>query len=281
MPGVDSRHLTPAEAERALAVAVSAAHLAGREELERLGRVEQVRRKSARDVVTEVDHLAERLIRDAIRAAFPGDAILAEESGEHAAAAGARPTAGTGRAWIVDPLDGTVNYANAIPVFAVSVALAVDGRPCVGVVFDPVRDELFTAIAGEGTRLNGHPVANPDKADMGDYVIGLGYAPRDWHSDLGELRRSVRASRHLGSAALEVSYVAAGRLDACIHPTGISNWDVAAAGLIAEEGGAVVTTADGELWFDLSRPSTSIGILAAPARHHRALLDLFLASGRS
>ncbi|MDA8203260.1 MAG: inositol monophosphatase [Chloroflexi bacterium] len=277
---MDPRPLTPGDAERALSVAVSAARIAGREELARLGRVERVRRKSARDVVTDVDHLAERLILDEIRSAFPGDAMLAEESGEHAAAAGAAPTAGTGRAWIVDPLDGTVNYANGIPVFTVSIALAVDGRPCVGVVLDPVRDELFTAVAGEGTRLNGRRVVNPDKPDMGDYVIGLGYAPRDWRSDLGELRRSVRAARHLGSAALELSYVAAGRLDACIHPTGISNWDVAAAGLIAEEGGAVVTTADGQPWFELSRPSGSIGILAAPARHHRDLLGLFLASGR-
>ncbi len=275
-----SRLLPAGDAERALAVAVSAARAAGRVQLERLGRVEQIRRKSARDVVTEVDHLAERLILDEIGAAFPGDAILAEESGEHAAAAGAAPTTGTGRAWIVDPLDGTVNYANAIPVFTVSVALAVDGCPAVGAVLDPVRDELFTAVAGQGARLNGHRIRNPDKPDLGDYVIGLGYAPRDWRSDLGEMRRRVRASRHLGSAALELSYVAAGRLDACIHPTGISNWDIAAAGLIAQEGGTTVTTADGQPWFDLSRPATSIGILAAPSRHHAVLLELFLAAGR-
>ena len=74
--------------------------------------------------------------------------------------------------------------------------------------------------------------------------------------------------------------MAAGRLDACVHPTGISNWDVAAAGLIAEEGGVTVTTADGEPWFDLSRPATSIGIIAAPARHHAAILELFRAAGR-
>jgi myo-inositol-1(or 4)-monophosphatase len=269
-----------ADVERALDVAVTAARLAGRVELERLGRVEHVRRKSARDVVTEVDHLAERLILEAIRRAFPDDAILAEESGEHAAAGGDAPTAGTGRAWIVDPLDGTVNYANAIPVFTTSVALAVDGRPTVGVVLDPVRDELFTAVAGGGARLNGRRIRNPDKLALGDYVIGLGYAPRDWRSDLGELRRAVRASRHLGSSALELSYVAAGRLDACVHPTGISNWDVAAAGLIAHEGGVTVTTADGEPWFDLSRPATSIGIIAAPARHHESLLRLFRAAGR-
>jgi len=268
-----------ADLRRELDVAVAAARLAGRAELDRLGRVEQVRRKSARDVVTEVDHLAERLILAEIRRAFPRDGILAEESGEHAAADGDAPTAGTGRAWLVDPLDGTVNYANALPVFATSVALVIDGRPVLGVVLDPVRDELFTAVAGSGARLNGRRIRNPDKPLLGDCVIGLGYAPRDWRSDLGDVRRAVRASRHLGSSALEISYVAAGRLDACVHPTGISNWDVAAAGLIAEEGGVTVTTADGEPWFDVSRPATSIGIIAAPARHHGALLALFQAAG--
>jgi myo-inositol-1(or 4)-monophosphatase len=268
-----------ADVRRALDVAVTAARLAGRAELDRLGRVEQVRRKGARDVVTEVDHVAERLILDEIRRAFPHDGILAEESGEHAAAGGDAPTAGSGRAWIVDPLDGTVNYANALPVFATSVALVIDGRPVVGAVLDPVRDELFTAIAGGGARLNGRRIRNPDKPVLSDCVIGLGYAPRDWRSDLGDLRRAVRASRHLGSSALEISYVAAGRLDACVHPTGISSWDVAAAGLIAEEGGVTVTTADGEPWFDLSRPAASIGIIAAPARHHGTLLGLFRAAG--
>ena len=277
---VPSSSAVPDHVRQALDVAISAARLAGRLELERLGRVERISRKSARDVVTEVDHLAERLILDEIHRAFPDDAILAEESGEHAAAGGGAPTTGSGRAWIVDPLDGTVNYANAIPVFSTSVALAVDGHPVVGVVFDPVRDEMFTATAGGGARLNGRQIRNPDKPDLGDCVIGLGYAPRDWRSDLGDLRRAVRASRHLGSSALEISYVAAGRLDACVHPTGISNWDVAAAGLIAEEGGVTVTTADGEPWFDLSRPATSIGIIAAPARHHGTLLGLFRAAGR-
>ena len=273
------RNLSTADAALAISVATSAARLAGHVQLERLGRVREIRRKSARDVVTEVDHLSERLILDAIRHSFPGDAILAEESGEHATAAGDAPTAGAGRAWIVDPLDGTVNYANAVPIFSVSIALAVDGEPAVGVVLDPLRDELFTAVRGRGARLNGHPIRNPDKPALDDCVIALGYAPRDWRSDLGDLRRSVRAARHLGSSALELSYAAAGRFDACVHPTGMSNWDVAAAGLIAEEGGVVVTTTGGEPWFDLSRPATSIGIVAAPARHHGRLLELFRAAG--
>ncbi len=271
--------LSPAALEHALGTAVDAARRAGRVEVERLGNVEEVRYKSARDVVTEVDHLAERLILDALRRALPGDAVLAEESGEHPTAAGDAPTAGMGRAWIVDPLDGTVNYANGVPIFTVSIALAVDGQATLGVVLDPVRDELFTAVRDGGARLNGRPIRNPGKAELGDCLIGLGYAPLDSRADLGELRRSVRAARHFGSSALELAYVAAGRLDACVHPTGISNWDVAAAGLIAEEGGAVVTTTDGAPWFDLSRPATSIGILAAPAHHHARLLELVRAAG--
>jgi myo-inositol-1(or 4)-monophosphatase len=271
--------LDPGEAARAIDVATSAARLAGRVQLERLGHVGGIRHKGARDVVTEVDHLAERLIMDEIRRTFPDDGILAEESGAHATSAGDAPTAGTGRVWVVDPLDGTVNYANGVPIFSVSIALAVDGDPAVGVVLDPVRDELFTAVRDHGARLNGQPIRNPSKRALDDCLIALGYAPRDWRSDLGDLRRAVRAARHFGSSALELSYVAAGRLDACILPTGMSNWDVAAAGLIAEEGGAVVTTTAGERWFDLSRPATSIGIVAAPARHHGRLLELFLAAG--
>ena len=271
--------VSDADAAHALEVAVDAARVAGRLQLERLGKVGEIRRKSARDVVTEVDHLSERLIIEVLRAAFPGDAVLAEESGEHATAGGAGPTAGTGRAWVVDPLDGTVNYANAVPVFSVSIGLAVDGVPAVGVVLDPVRDEIFTAVRGRGAHLNGRPIRNPEKAALDEYLIALGYSPRDWRSDLGDLRRSVRAARHFGSSALELSYVAAGRLDACVLPTGMSNWDVAAGGLIAEEGGALVTAADGSPWFDLSRPATTIGIIAAPARHHGRILELFRAAG--
>ena len=113
---------------------------AGRILLERYERLEPIDYKSARDVVTEVDHLSEALILDAIRARFPGDAILAEETGEHQAGAGEdAPTLARGRTWIVDPLDGTVNYANGIPFFCVSIGLVVDGVPAVGVIHDPMR----------------------------------------------------------------------------------------------------------------------------------------------
>src|SRR4029079_1050727 len=134
-------------------------------------------------VVTEADHLSEALILDAIRDRYPADAILAEETGEHKAKAGEAPTSGRGRVWIVDPLDGTVNYANGIPVFCVSIALVIDGLPSVGVIHDPSRTELFSAIAGRGAWLDGIAIRLPDKQRLIDAVVsvslpGRGFARR-------------------------------------------------------------------------------------------------------
>ena len=137
-------------------------------------RLEQIDYKSARDVVTEADHLSEALILDAIRARFPDDAILAEETGEHRAVAGEAPTSGRGRVWIVDPLDGTVNYANGIPVFCVSIGLVVDGRPAVGVILDPTRHETFAATIDGPATLAGRPVRASDKEKLSDFVISMG-----------------------------------------------------------------------------------------------------------
>src|SRR6266540_6858614 len=103
------------------------------------------------------------MIVEAIKARFPGDAILAEETGEHHAVAGEAPTSGRGRAWIVDPLDGTVNYANGIPVFCVSIALVVDGVPAVGVIVDPTRNESFAATTDDPATLDGRPITASEK----------------------------------------------------------------------------------------------------------------------
>src|SRR5919106_560074 len=148
-PATDSRDLSRDDAH-ALAFAVELAARAGALQMERYERVERIDFKSAKDVVTEVDHLVEALILDAIRARSPGDALLAEETGGHAAAAGHAATSGVGRVWIVDPLDGTINYANGIPFFCVSIALVEAGRPVVGVVRDPTRGETFAAALGAG-----------------------------------------------------------------------------------------------------------------------------------
>ena len=164
---------------RELAFALEVATRAGELQVERSQRVGRIDFKSAKDVVTEVDHLSEALIFDAIRAAFPGDALLGEESGEHAASAGHAATSGVGRVWIVDPLDGTINYANGIPFFCVSIALAVGGRPVVGVVHDPVRRESYAAAAGRPAVLaspaapGGAEIGASAKEALSDYVVSM------------------------------------------------------------------------------------------------------------
>lgn len=264
-----------------LAFSLEIAARAGRLLMERYEQVEQVDYKSARDVVTEVDHLSEALILEAIRRAWPGDGILAEESGEHAgtaaagAAGGAAPSSlGRGRTWVVDPLDGTINYANGIPVFCVSVALVVDGRPAVGVVHDPTRLETFSAAAGGPARLDGRPITASDKERLSDFVVSLALGGRSVAMRARNVRKAIRVPRSMGSAALALAYVANGRFDAFVQQGGLSAWDVAAAGLIADRAGATVTDLRGGPWFDLARPPRSIGVLAAPRAHHRALLDL-------
>jgi myo-inositol-1(or 4)-monophosphatase len=248
--------------------------------MDRYERLERIDHKSARDVVTEADHLSEALIIDAIRERHPGDAILAEETGEHRAIAGEAPTSGRGRLWIVDPLDGTVNYANGIPFFCVSIGLVVDGRPSVGVVHDPTRGETFAATA-DGPALLAAPLGSPshaisasEKDKISDFVVSLALSGRSAVGRSRAVRKVIRISRSMGSAALALAYVGNGRFDAFIQQGGLSAWDVAAAGLIAERGGARVTAMDGGPWFDLARKPASIGILSAPVAHHGTFLEL-------
>ena len=257
-----------------LAFSLELAGRAGAVLMDRYERLEQIDYKSARDVVTEADHLSEALIVEAIRARYPDDAILAEETGEHRAVAGEAPTSGRGRVWIVDPLDGTVNYANGIPVFCVSIALVVDGVPAVGVIVDPTRNESFAATSDGPATLDGRLIRASDKAKLTDFVISMALGGRAATARSRNVRRQIRISRSMGSAALALAYVANGRFDAFIQQGGLSAWDVAAAGLIAERGGARVTAIDGGPWFDLAHGPRSIGILAAPPAHHETLLGL-------
>jgi myo-inositol-1(or 4)-monophosphatase len=257
-----------------LAFGLELARRAGSVLMDRYERLEQIDYKSARDVVTEADHLSEALIVEAIQERFPTDAILAEETGEHRAVAGEAPTSGRGRVWIVDPLDGTVNYANGIPVFCVSIGLVIDGAPAVGVILDPTRNESFAATSDGPATLDGRPINTSDKDKLSDFVISMALAGRAATARARNVRRQIRISRSMGSAALALAYVANGRFDAFIQQGGLSAWDVAAAGLIAERGGATVTAMDGGPWFDLARGPRSIGILAAPPAHHATLRDL-------
>jgi myo-inositol-1(or 4)-monophosphatase len=257
-----------------LAFAVDLAGRAGAVLMDRYERLERIHYKSARDVVTEADHLSEALILEAIRARHPGDALLAEETGEHRAIAGEAPTSGRGRVWIVDPLDGTVNYANGIPVFCVSIGLVVDGRPAVGVVLDPTRGETYAAAVDGPATLNGREVRCSEKDKMSDFVISMALGGRAAVTRSRNVRKAIRISRSMGSAALALAYVANGRFDAFIQQGGLSAWDIAAAGLIAERGGAAVTAMDGGPWFDLAHAPASAGVIAAPPAHHEALLAL-------
>ena len=257
-----------------LSFALALAVRAGAVLMDHYERLEQIDYKSARDVVTEADHLSEALILDAIRARYPADALLAEETGEHRAIAGEAPTSGRGRVWIVDPLDGTVNYANGLPVFCVSIGLVVDGVPTVGVILDPTRREVFAATADGPATLDGRPVRTSEKDKLSDFVISMALNGRTAATRARNVRKAIRISRSMGSAALALAYVANGRFDAFIQQGGLSAWDVAAAGLIAERGGATVTSLSGGPWFDLAAKTRTIGILAAPPAHHGTILKL-------
>ena len=282
-PGGDSR-ATAFAGE--LAFATATARDAGRILMDRYERLERIHHKSAKDVVTEADHESEEAIIAAIRARFPGDAILAEESGAHAGTSDAGTAgpggpigaAANGRTWVIDPLDGTVNYANGIPVFCVAIALVVDGRPAVGVVLDPTRDELFGASADGPATLGGRPIEASSKPQLSDAVVSVALSGRAVGSRMRAIRKDIRISRSMGSAALALAYVGNGRFDAFIQEGSLSLWDIAAAGLIAERGGATLTGFDGSAWYDGSRGSRSIGLIAAPPAHHGRILEL--ANGR-
>ena len=267
-----------------LAFAIDIGNRAGAVLMDRYERLERIHHKSAKDVVTEADHLSERLILAAIREHAPGDGMLAEESGGHAAASGAKATDKHGRVWVIDPLDGTVNYANGIPFFCVSIGLVVDGRPVVGIVHDPSRGETFAAAADgpallvDGASPEGRVIIASEKDKLSDFVVSLALGGRAVATRIRAVRKAVRISRSMGAAALALAYVANGRFDAFAQSSGLSTWDIAAAGLIAERAGATVTDIQGGPWFDLGLPSSRIGLFAAPAAHHAALLAL--AQGR-
>jgi myo-inositol-1(or 4)-monophosphatase len=250
-----------------LAFTIEVAERAGRLLAERYERVERIDYKSARDVVTEVDHLSEELILEAIRATFPGDALMAEESGEH-------DVAGRNRTWVIDPVDGTINYANGIPFFCVAIALVVDGRPAVGVIRDPMRDDTYAATSDGPATLGGRPISVSGKERLSDFVVSMALSGRAATARSRSIRRAVRITRSMGSAALSLAYVANGRFDAFVQQAGLSAWDVAAAGLIAERAGGGLIEPTGLPWFDLARGPKTVGVLAGPPAHLPELLRM-------
>ena len=256
-----------------LAFATDLARRAGTVLRDSYERIERIDYKSKRDVVTNADYASERLVIDAIKARYPDDAILAEESGEHAGVV-RDDGSHNGRTWVIDPLDGTVNYANGIPYYCVSIGLVVDGRPTVGVVLDPARDDLYAATADGSATLGGERIRASTKRTLSDYVVSLAVIGRGGLMRERRIAPVIRIHRRMGSAALSLAYVANGRFDAFVQNGGLSLWDVAAAGLIAERSGAVVTDVTGGPWWRQSVRGPRSNIVAAPRAQHGALLEL-------
>jgi len=267
-----------------LAFAIDVARRAGELLTRSYERAMRVDRKSKRDVVTDVDYASEALVIEAIRDRYPGDAILAEESGRHERSDGGKPAVGatrtqwSRRTWVIDPLDGTVNYANGIPFFCVSIGLIEAGRPVVGVIVDPLRGDCYAAAADGRTTLNGEPVWSTMKEELGDFVVSMAIIGRGGIARERRVAPEIRISRRMGSAALALAYVASGRFDAFVQNGGLSLWDIAAAGLIAERAGATVTDLYGGPWWNVTKRAPRLSIVAAPQPHHGRLLELLRAA---
>ena len=224
--------------------AIQTAREAGRVLAEKFGRASlSVTRKGDIDIVTEADLAAERLIVERIRSYHPRHAILTEEAGDLAGAEQAAEYK-----WVVDPLDGTTNYAHGYPCFCVSIALEREGEIVLGVVHDPTRDETFAAERGEGATLNGRRIRVSEVEDMNRALVCTGFPydvrertdfARHFHSFI----RHAQGVRRDGSAALDLAYVACGRYDG-FWEEGLKPWDVAAGKIIVEEAGGRITRYD-------------------------------------
>jgi myo-inositol-1(or 4)-monophosphatase len=224
-------------------VAEKAAKRAGTALLHMVGRIRHIRKKGPIDLVTEADLRAERIILDAIQNAFPGDNILSEE-------AGARNSTTAARTWIIDPLDGTTNFAHGFPFFAVSIALQLEREPVLGVIYIPSSRELFEASRGRGAFLNKRPIRVSTIAGIGDALLGTGF-PYYIHEQaqrimplFGRMIVTAQGVRRPGAASIDLSYVAAGRLDG-FWEEGLKPWDTAAGVVLVEEAGGVLTTFEG------------------------------------
>jgi myo-inositol-1(or 4)-monophosphatase len=260
----------PPDLAAARETAVAAARGAGQIQRKGFGGPLNVRMKGAIDLVTEVDLACERHVVDTIRARFPDHAVLAEEGG---ATDGA-----SDRRWVIDPLDGTTNFAHRFPFFCVSIALEAAGEPALGVVYAPMLDELFVAERGRGATLNGAPLAvsGADALVRALLVTGFAYdvhhAANDNLDHFAAFTRRAQATRRTGCAALDLSYVAAGRFDG-FWELGLKPWDMAAGSLMVTEAGGRVTRFDGS-----PHRITDKEILASNGRLHAAMIEVLAAS---
>lgn len=246
---------------------VRAAYRAGRILNEYFGNAIQVTKKGVIDLVTDADVAAEKLIIDTIKERFPDHAILAEESG---------PTGDNGtHRWIIDPLDGTTNFAHRLPVFAVSIAYAHDDRILMGIVFNPISGELFSAVHGQGAFLNDVPVNVSTTPQLVDSLLVTGFPytvrstpPTELMARFTRCLTSVQGVRRLGSAALDLCFVGCGRFDG-FWEEDLKPWDTAAGMLIAVEAGAMVTDYTGRPYHIYNKQ-----ILATNGHIHSELVAL-------
>ena len=230
---------------RFLSTAIEAVVRAGDIQIARFGKNVHVRKKSAIDLVTDVDLEVERMFRALIAERFPDHDVLAEEMDV--------ASRGASHRWVFDPLDGTTNFAHGVPIFCASLALEIDGEAAVAAVYDPNRRELFTAEAGGGSRLNGVTLKASSNATVLESMLVTGF-PYNIHEKadeflkvFGQVLKQARAIRRLGSAAIDICWVAAGRMDG-FWEASLKPWDTRAAALILEEAGGRVTAMDGGAW---------------------------------
>lgn len=231
------------DSEPLLRTAIHIARRAGALLCEGWGAVENIGYKGEIDLVTERDRASEALIVTALREAFPDHYIHAEEGGETAEGK-------SDWAWLVDPLDGTTNYAHGFPVFAVSLAAAYRGRMEVGVIYDPLREECFTARRGGGAALNGSPVHVSTTDTLRRSLLATGFPYDVWTSPENNLDHfanfvlRAQGVRRPGAATIDLAYVACGRLDG-FWELKLHVWDVAAGALLVEEAGGRISDAEG------------------------------------
>ncbi|MBS0290716.1 MAG: inositol monophosphatase [Proteobacteria bacterium] len=251
-------------------IAVTAARQAGKVILRAQDQMEniQVIEKGRNDFATHVDKAVEEIIIDTIKKAYPNHAILGEESGLIPGKQGADVT------WIIDPLDGTTNFIHGFPQFCISIGVVQQDKILHGVVYDPIRDELFSASRGDGARMNGKRlrVSNADKLQKA--LLGTGFPFKDF-SHLDDYLTFLKAIiphcagiRRAGAAALDLAYVAAGRLDG-FWEFGLKPWDIAAGALFIQEAGGFVTTIHGD--NDILHGTS---ILAAPPKIYQEMTEL-------
>jgi myo-inositol-1(or 4)-monophosphatase len=247
-------------------VGVAAARSAGELLRERIGSIREVRHKGVVDLVTDVDVASEHLVSAAIGAAFPTHSILGEEGGSHGGD-------DTRYRWLVDPLDGTTNYTHGLPLFCVSIGFEVEGKLEFGVVYAPCQEELYVAQAGQGATLNGQPLHVSDVNELRQAMLATGF-PYDRGEALARALRSFdvlsfrsQAVRRVGSAALDLCYVACGRFDAYWEHS-VRPWDLGGGALIVLEAGGQLSATDGSA-FDVDGGQ----VLASNRLIHPAMLE--------